>query len=75
MLSAQGRGSLQVAAQVLSLEPSRTALGAAIQALDHPDGPGVIFSSLARIRVEPVAGRAPGDAKRPRAVRIDFLRN
>jgi hypothetical protein len=73
-LSAQSRSSVQVAAQVLPVEPSRTALGVAVQALDAPSAPESAHSRLAAIRIERT-GDAPGGARRRRLVRIDFLRN
>ena len=72
-LSAQSRASVQVAARVLPVEPSRTALGVAVKALDDPSAPSSAHSRLALIRVEG-ATDAPG-VRRRRLVRIDFLRN
>jgi hypothetical protein len=59
---------MQVAATILRVEPSRTALGAAVVAVDH--GARTSNTSLARITVGPRQ-----DAQKPRVVRIDFLRN
>jgi hypothetical protein len=59
---------MQVAATVLRVEPSRTALGAAVQAAHQRVKDS--HTDLARITVS-----APRDLQKPRVVRIDFLRN
>jgi hypothetical protein len=73
VLRAQSRGTVQVAAQVLLAEPSRTALELATVSLAAVR-PALRYSRLARIRVEFAAPDRPvgGPARR---VRIDFLRN
>jgi len=73
LLQSQSRATMQVAAQVLPVEPSRTALGLAIRSLDDRR-PAPRYSSLARVRVEAALPRTT-PALRARAVRIDFLRN
>ena len=73
LLTAQTRSVMQVAASVLPVEPSRTALDLAIGALDT-GRPALSRSKLARILVEP--SREMGtEAAKARRVRIDFLRN
>lgn len=73
VLRAQGRATMQVAAQILPVEPSRTALGLAIRSLDDRRlAPR--YSALARVRVEATPGNT-AVAEPTRRVRIDFLRN
>lgn len=68
---AQTSGSLQVAAKVVSTEPSRSAIALASAALETPFST-VRESNLARVRVEPRVSR---NAAEPRRVRVDYLRN
>ena len=74
ILRAQGRATMQVAAQILPVEPSRTALGLAIESLDALR-PAARQSRLARIRVESALPTRPTPSAGARMVRIDFLRN
>lgn len=68
ILGAQTRASMQVAATILRVEPSRTALGVALDAVTR--GRQTSHSSLASITVD-----SAKVARRPQVVRIDFLRN
>jgi len=68
----QARGSLQVAAVLVSVAPSQTALGLVRQALKEPSG-FPVNSSLARIGLPTPFPSAT--ARQARLVRIDFLRN
>jgi len=73
---AQGRGTLQVAAQVVSAAPSQLALDAGLSSVGLRAAPAT--QSLASIRVTRLA-RAPGPergVRRPRAIlTIAFLSN
>lgn len=69
ILRAQARATMQVAATILRVEPSRTALGVAMAAVDQ--GRTTSRSKLAQVHVD----SARATAQRPRVVRIDFLRN
>lgn len=68
---AQASGSLQVAARVVPVEPSRSALTLVGEALRDPR-PVARESRLAQVRIDPVAVRDP---LAPRRVRVDFLKN
>jgi len=76
-LAAQNRGSLQAAAQVLPVEPSRTAVGLALQAAStDPQSSRTLGSTLAVITVRSSVAASQADpAHKSREVRIDFLRN
>lgn len=73
LVRAQGQGTMQVAAQVLMVEPSRTALQIATVSLENTHPP-TRYSALALIRVDPAAPTSPA-GEPARRVRIDFLRN
>jgi len=73
LLQSQSRPTMQVAAQVLPVEPSRTALGLVIRSL-HDRRPAPHYSSLARVREEAAPG-ITSVAGPTRRVRIDFVRN
>lgn len=75
-LGAQSGASLQVAARVLNVEPSRAALS---RAASWPDSSGTrVATSLAVVRIDRMSGQppSPGQAERQRAVvTIIFLHN
>ncbi len=69
---AQSGASLQVAARVVSTEPSRSALALTAESLRSPAA-AVRQSTLAQVAVSPAP--RPADLAEPRKVRVDFLRN
>lgn len=75
-LEAQSRGSLQVAARVVTTAPSQLALATGLAAVGLRSAP--VTQSLASVRVAPEVREVPRERRirRPRTVlTISFLRN
>lgn len=73
---AQDRGTLQVAAQVVSTAPSQLALGAGLATVSlRAAPPGQILASI-EVATQPGSDRQGKTARRPRTLlTISFLRN